>query len=67
MSTADTQHLDEGWEEMWSTDTDLLERVAVDGGHLWRSTRTKSGTSHEPLMMAVVFVPFSEEELTPDV
>ncbi|HEY2596967.1 MAG TPA: hypothetical protein VGJ79_00650 [Candidatus Dormibacteraeota bacterium] len=66
MSDPGARHLAEGWEEMWTSDTDHVDRLTVDGGHIWRSIITASGESKQPLMMSMVFVPYSEEELTPD-
>jgi hypothetical protein len=60
---AESRHLEEGWEEMWTSDTDHVDRLKVQGGHIWRSVITASGESHQPLAMGLVFVPVSEEDL----
>jgi hypothetical protein len=48
---------------MWTSDTDHVDRLKVQGGHIWRSVITASGESHQPLAMGLVFVPVSEEDL----
>jgi hypothetical protein len=60
---SDVRHLEEGWEEMWESETDHVHRLKVQGGHIWRSTITASGESKQPLAMGLVFVPVSEEDL----
>lgn len=45
------------WEIVQSSDAERLDRIAVDGGWLYRSTLHRFGPSAEPLMMSMAFVP----------